>query len=154
MNDVTAVRREGQAAIAERLDPTQYPECGGPMLSRESVAYEVSSRVQAVAWGGLGLVRQLVKRLGVAKSVDERVSVFRRHFPYHESDHILNLIYNLVTGGYTLEDLEIRRRDLAYLDAVGARRIPGPSTAGDFLRRFDEAQVREAFHANRQLPDP
>jgi len=151
VNNVTAVRREGQAAIAERLDPTQYPECGGPMLSRESVVYEVSSRVQAVAWGGLGLVRQLVKRLGVAKSVDERVCVFRRHFPYHESDHVLNLVYNLISGGSTLEDLETRRRDLAYLDALGARRIPDPTTAGDFLRRFDEEQVHALLEANLEI---
>ena len=27
--------------------------------------------------------------------------------------------------------------NVAYLDALGARRIPDPTTAGDFCRRFD-----------------
>ena len=148
MKDITAVQREGQAASAARLDPSWYPESDGPMLSGESVHYEVSGRTQAIVWGGLGVVRQLVKRLGMAKTLDARVTVLKRHFPYHESDHILNMIYNLVTGGRTLEDLESRRRDVAYLDALGARRIPDPTTAGDFLRRFDAAQIQALLEAN------
>ena len=99
----------------------------------------------------MGLVRQLVKRLDVAKMLDARVEVLQRHFPYHESDHILSMIYNLITGGCTLEDLEQRRRDLAYLDALGARRIPDPTTAGDFLRRFDEESIAALLAANLEI---
>ena len=149
--NVTAIQRAGQAAVEERLDPTWYPESDRPMLSNESVRYEVSARKEAIVWGGLGLIRQLVKRLGVAKRLDARVEVLKRHFPYHESDHILNMAYNLITGGSTLEDLERRRRDLAYLDALGARRIPDPTTAGDFLRRFDEEQVEALLEANLEI---
>lgn len=121
------------------------------MLSGESVRYEVSRRSGAIVWGGLGLMRQLVKRLGAATTLDRRVEVLKRHFPYHESDHILNLVYNLITGGCTLEDLERRRSDPAYLDALGARRIPDPTTAGDFLRRFDEEQVEALLNANLEI---
>ena len=151
MKHVTSVQRAGQAAIEERLDPTWYPETDGPMLSSESVRYELSARSQAIVWGGLGLVRQLVKRLGVGKTLDARVEVLKRHFPYHESDHILNLIYNLISGGSTLEDLEPRRRDPAYLDALGARRIPDPTTAGDFLRRFGKEQIEALLEANLEI---
>ncbi len=151
MKQITVVQREGQAAIKARLDPTWYPETDVPMLSEESVYYQISTRSKAIVCGGLGLVRQLVKHLGIAKTLDRRVEVLKRHFPYHESDHILNMIYNLVTGGCTLEDLERRRRDLAYLDAVGARRIPGPTTAGDFLRRFDEKQIVGLLEANLEI---
>lgn len=151
MNQITAIRRAGQAAIRERLDPRWYPETDRPVLSGESVRFEVSQRSGAIAWGGLGLIRQLVKRLGVAKRLDARVEVLQRHFPYHESDHILNLVYNLVSGGETLEDLERRRCDVAYLDAVGARRIPDPTTAGDFLRRFDEGDIRSLLEASLEI---
>ena len=151
MKQITAVQREGQAAIAARLDPTWYPEKDCPMLSGESVHFEVSGRDNAVVWGGLGLVRQLVKRLGIAKTLDTRVEVLKRHFPYHESDHILSMIYNLVSGGCTLEDLDHRRRDVAYLDALGARRVPDPTTAGDFLRRFDEEQIVALLEANLEI---
>jgi hypothetical protein len=63
------------------------------------------------------------------------------HQPYHESDHVLNIAYNLLCGGKTLEDLEQRRQDEVYLDALGAKVIPDPTTAGDFCRRFTEADV-------------
>lgn len=148
MNDGTAVGRAGQEAIEERLDRRWYPDGDGPILSEESVRFELSERVRAVAWGGLGLLRQLVKRLGVAKMVDARVEVLKRHFPYHESDHVLSLIYNLHSGGRTLEDLDHRRRDLCYLDALGARRIPDSTTSGDFLRRFEEVDVHALLEAN------
>jgi hypothetical protein len=35
-----------------------------------------------------------------------------------------------------LEHIEHRRNDEAYLDALGAQRIPDPTTEGDFCRRF------------------
>jgi hypothetical protein len=49
--------------------------------------------------------------------------------------------------------LELRRQDEVYLDALGTRRIPDPTTAGDFCRRFKEADVRnllDVFHGVRQ----
>jgi hypothetical protein len=65
------------------------------------------------------------------------------HLPYHESDHVLNLAYNALCDGDCLEDLELRRNDEVYLNALGARRIPDPTTAGDFCRRFEPQDVRE-----------
>jgi hypothetical protein len=41
-----------------------------------------------------------------------------------------------------MEDLELLRRNVGYMDALGARRIPDPTTAGDFLRRFDAEGVK------------
>jgi hypothetical protein len=58
------------------------------------------------------------------------------HLPYHESDHVLNLTYNLLAGGQRLEDIELRRQDEVFLNGLGAQRIPDPTTAGDFTRRF------------------
>jgi hypothetical protein len=51
-----------------------------------------------------------------------------------------------------LEHLELLRNDEAYLDALGASRIPDPTTAGDFCRRFDEQQIdtlQEVFNEAR-----
>jgi hypothetical protein len=58
------------------------------------------------------------------------------HLPYHESDHVLALAYLPLCGGTCIEDLELLRNDEVFLDALGARRIPDPTTAGDFCRRF------------------
>jgi len=38
--------------------------------------------------------------------------------------------------------MELRRSDAVYLDALGAQRIPDPTTAGDFCRRFDETAIQ------------
>ena len=80
---------------------------------------------RAVDCGGLGVIQLLVKQLELAETIDQRVKVLERHLPYRESDHVLNLIYNVMTGGSCLQDVEARRRDPVYLDALGARKVPG-----------------------------
>jgi hypothetical protein len=62
--------------------------------------------------------------------------------PYHESDHVLNIAYNALCGGRTLDDIEHRRMNAVFLDAIGAKAIPDPTTAGDFCRRFSERDLR------------
>jgi len=63
------------------------------------------------------------------------------HLPYHESDHVLNIAYNILAGGQRLEDIELRRQDEVFLNGLGAERIPDPTTAGDFTRRFSEEDI-------------
>jgi hypothetical protein len=55
---------------------------------------------------------------------------------------VLNLAYNALCEGTCLQDLELRRNDEVYLDALGARRIPDPTTAGDFCRRFSPDAIQ------------
>jgi hypothetical protein len=74
------------------------------------------------------------------------VEVLKVALPYHESDHVLGVAYNVLCGGTCLQDIEQRRQDEVYLDALGAQRIPDPTTAGDFCRRFDEPAI-EALQA-------
>jgi hypothetical protein len=71
------------------------------------------------------------------------VEVLAFHRPYHESDHVLNIAYNGLLGGDCLDDIEQRRNDENYLNLLGAARIPDPTTAGDFCRRFDEDSIYE-----------
>jgi hypothetical protein len=85
----------------------------------------------------------MVHRLKLDQRIDESLSLLKRHIPYHESDHILNIAYNLLAGGTKLEDIELLRQDVAYLDMLGADRIPDPTTAGDFLRRMGKADTEK-----------
>ena len=89
----------------------------------------------------------LARRTGLTAAIDESLQLLKVHQPYHESDHVLNLAYNILCGGRTLEDLEQRRQDEVYLDALGARVIPDPTTAGDFCRRFAAADVEALLTA-------
>ncbi|AOY57784.1 conserved uncharacterized protein [Desulfococcus multivorans] len=50
-----------------------------------------------------------------------------------------------------LEDIELLRNDEAWLNALGAELISDPTTAGDFLRRFDEDQIIELMEAKNEI---
>src|ERR671911_1516149 len=103
----------------------------------------MSEKVRGIAPGGLGAIHLLARKIGLIRDLDENLHLLKRHLPYHESDHVLNIAYNLLAGGSRLEHLEVRRNDEVYLDALGAERIPDPTTAGDFCRRFAEADVEQ-----------
>lgn len=123
--------------LLRRLDKDNYPDdLSRPMIRGSTPLYELAGRSTGTACGGIGLIHQMVRELGLAEVIDRRLQLFKMHLPYHESDHVLNLAYNALCGGTCLEDLELRRQDEAYLNLVGAIRIPDPTTAGDFCRRF------------------
>jgi len=81
------------------------------------------------------------RQTGLAKAIDDKLKLLKRHLPYYESDYVLNIAYNILCNGDCLEDIERLRNDEVYLDALGAHRIPDPTTAGDFCRRFSQAEV-------------
>lgn len=89
----------------------------------------------------------MVGRIGLAKNIDNHLQVLKFHVPYHESDHILNIAYNLMCGGRVLDDIELRRNAPAFLTALGTKSIPDPTTAGDFCRRFNSSDVWELMNA-------
>ena len=138
--------------IARRLNKNDNRGCDRPIMTASNIHYEIADRTRATANGGVGAMHLLVRKLGLDQAIDRHLDLFKIHLPYHESDHVLNIAYNLLAGGTCLEHLELLRSDEAYLDALGARRIPDPTTAGDFCRRFDEAAIfrlQEIFNATR-----
>jgi hypothetical protein len=112
------------------------------MLAAKNIQYELAGRTRAVGCGGIGAVHLLARHVGLPELIDGNLCLLKRHLPYHESDHVLTLAYNILAGGSCIEDLERLRTDEAVLDALGASRIPDPTTAGDFCRRFtDDASI-------------
>jgi len=111
------------------------------MYRARNIQYEHSDRVRGLASGGIGAMHRLVQHTGLVDAIDRRVELLKEHLPYHESDHVLGITYNVLCGGTCLQDIERRRQDEVYLDALGAQRIPDPTTAGDFCRRFDEPAI-------------
>ena len=116
------------------------------MYRARNIQYEHSDRVRGLASGGIGAMHRLALHTGLVAALDAHVEVLNKLLPYHESDHVLGIAYNVLCGGTCLQDIELRRQDEVYLDALGAQRIPDPTTAGDFCRRFDEAAI-EALQA-------
>ncbi len=143
---------QSKRRIERRLNRNDNSGCERPMITASNIGYEIADRTQAVAAGGIGAVHLVAKKLGLVEAIDRRLHLLKVHLPYHESDHVLNIAYNLLAGGACLEHLELRRNDEVYLDALGARRIPDPTTAGDFCRRFtphDVDALQEAFNQTR-----
>lgn len=143
---------QSKRRIARRLDKDDLRGCERPVMTASNIHYEIADRVRATASGGIGAIHRLVRKLGLDQAIDRRLRLLKIHLPYHESDHVLNIAYNLLAGGACLEHLEFLRQDEAYLDALGARRVPDPTTAGDFCRRFgwaDIIELTEVFNATR-----
>ena len=138
--------RNAKRRIHRRLDGARE-DTGKPMLSSAKIRVELAGKVRAIGCGGIGLVHQLAHATGLVEAIDRRVHALKVHRPYHESDHVLNLAYNAICGGVRLEDIELRRNDEVFLDALGTERIPDPTTAGDFCRRFDEPRIRRLMEA-------
>jgi len=113
------------------------------MISSGKIHYEIGANIDAMSYGGIGAVHRLVTKLGLPQAIDERIKLLKVHLPYHESDHVLNLAYNVLCGGTRLEDIERLRHDTAYMNALGADLIPDYIMAGNFCRRFDVSQVTE-----------
>ena len=111
------------------------------MYRASNIQYEHSDRVRGLVSGGIGAMHQLAQHTGLVEAIDRHVQVLKVALPYHESDHVLGIAYNVLCGGTCLQDIEQRRQDEVYLDALGTQRIPDPTTAGDFCRRFDEAAI-------------
>jgi hypothetical protein len=111
------------------------------MYRASNMQYEHSDRIRGLESGGIGAMHQLAQHLGLVDAINQHVNVFKVHLPYAESDHVLGIAYNILCGGTCLEDIERLRQDEVYLDALGAQRIPDPTTAGDFCRRFTEADI-------------
>jgi hypothetical protein len=127
--------------ILRRLNKEDLQGCDQPMLTASNIHYEIADRTQAAVAGGIGAMHLLVKKLGLDQAINRCLGLLKINLPYHDSDHVLNIAYNLLAGGTCLEHLELLRHNAAYLDALGARRIPDPTTAGDFCRRFDTWRI-------------
>lgn len=147
------ILRNRKNRIQRRLAPKNWEAQAQPMLRGGNLHYEMAERAGAVGCGGLGVIHTLAQRLGLVQQIDEHLHLLKVHLPYQESDHVLNLSYNILAGGVRLEDIELRRQDENFLNGLGAQRIPDPTTAGDFTRRFKPEDIlilQECINWTRQ----
>jgi hypothetical protein len=138
--------------LETRLARKQYEDQPKSMFKDSNIHYQIAERARAIGFGGIGAMHKLVCKLRLDRAINQNVALLQRHVPYWESDHVLNLAYNVLTGGTCLEDIERLRNDETYMNGLDAERIPDPTTAGDFLRRFDETWIfalQETFNETR-----
>ena len=139
--------------LEKRLERKQFEDQPAPMFKDSNIVYEIGDRTRAVGYGGIGAIHKMVCKLKLDAAINDGIELLKVHVPYHESDHVLNIAYNVLSGGTCLEDIDRLRNDETYMNALGATRIPDPTTAGDFLRRFDVPAIvglQEKFNTTRQ----
>ncbi|MCP5039378.1 MAG: IS1380 family transposase [bacterium] len=107
----------------------------------------MATRTEATIHGGIALAHRVARESGLAAAINKYVKLLKIHCPYHESDHVLNIAFNAMCGGQTLDDIELRRNDAAFLNALQTEAIPDPTTAGDFCRRFEEGDIHALMAA-------
>jgi hypothetical protein len=137
--------------IAKRLKRKQWENQCNPMFKASNIHYEIDGRHKGISSGGIGAIHLMNKNLGFVQEVDNVLHLLKRHLPYHESDHVLNIAYNVIAGGTRLEDIELHRQDEAWLNALDADIIPDPTTSGDFLRRFGEKDIIDLMEAENTI---
>jgi len=97
--------------ILRRIENQPGVERHEPMMAASNIRYEIADRTRAIAPGGIGAIDLLAQELGLVRDINDGLHLLKRHLPYFESDHVLNLAYNLLAGGSRLEHIEVRRND-------------------------------------------
>ncbi|MEK7717491.1 MAG: IS1380 family transposase [Pseudomonadota bacterium] len=139
------IRRRLERANELKYRRAQQRE--GTVLDTAGLKFELGDKARGVGYGGVPLLVRLAREVGLVDAIDRRLGLLAVHLPYHESDHVLNFAINPLCGGDCMQDMELRRNDACFLDALGAEAIPDPTTAGDFCRRFEVGDVRSLMDA-------
>ena len=128
--------------VHDRLDKTKLPDFSKPIFRGcGNFHFQFNDRINGSAFGGIRLLHKLAQDIGLVDAIDKRLKLLKLHLPYSDSDHVLNFAINALCNKNCLDDIELRRNDPAFLDALGAQRIPDSTTAGDYCRRFQPGDV-------------
>jgi len=120
--------------------------------SRENhIEYELTD-LPITALGGLPVVKEAAKALGIDHLFNKYLRIKLRENGYSEYELSMAVILTLLAGGESIEDADKIRMD----EVVSGKRFPHSTTVGDFLRRFTEeeqfnALTRVEDELNRQL---
>ena len=120
--------------ILRRIENKPGVERHQPMMAASNIRYEIAAKVRAIAPGGIGAIHLLARKLGLVDVIDRALHLLKRHQPYFESDHVLNIAYNLLSGGNAWSTWEAAAKTTFTLtasedDASPTRPPPGNSAA-------------------------
>jgi len=97
------------------------------------------SKVLITSFGGLPLVMETFRALGLPQSVDKHVPVLQRPGKYEEADYVESFLSLFAAGGDCLDDFHLLRQDAA-LQKLGLK-VPSAEAARFFLNAFHEEEA-------------
>lgn len=101
--------------------------------------------------GGLVVVEELARALGVWAEVDQAMAGPKSGRGYKPRDFVRPLVWMLQAGGRRLEDLRELRAEQEVLGKLGLEAVPDAGTVGDWLRRQGEKGVEGINRVSRRL---
>jgi hypothetical protein len=134
-----------------------HREGGTQQVNRQKVVGKVGKfnicfrKEQLTSHAGTVLLQDFAQRLGVEQVLDEELQVKARERGYSEGQAIRGLVYNVILGGTHLSDLDVLRGDPGTQELLGAETILAPTTAGEFLRKFDIGDVHDLQRVHLRL---
>ena len=90
------IKKRKAKVVARHAKAGHWHAQAQPMLGSGTVHYEVGGNTEAMSYGGIAPVHRLVTKLGLRSQIDANLSLLKVHLPYHESDHVLNVAYNIL----------------------------------------------------------
>jgi len=104
-------------------------------------------------YGGIGLFRKFVRKLGVEKVLDKvnPPQVKEKISGYSIGQKIASLVYGLVCGLERPSDTEVLKRDKVLHTVIGCQDYPGQSTFSRFLKSFTVKGAKEIGEKNSQM---
>jgi len=88
---ITKKLKRRKQRIQYRLRNINWKEQPKPMFSAKNIHYDIADRSRGLTYGGIGGMQLLVKQTGLVKAIDDKLKLLKRHLPYYESDHVLNI---------------------------------------------------------------
>jgi hypothetical protein len=71
----------GKGKIRRRLDRPVTAPPPNPVFTASSIHYDVATKTRAISCGGIGAIHLLVRKLGPAEAIDQRLHLLRLHLP-------------------------------------------------------------------------
>ena len=98
-----------------------------------------TSKVLMTSFGGLPLVMETFRALGLPQSVQKYLPLLQRQVKYAEADYVESFLSLFAAGGDCFDDLRLLRQDAA-LQKLGLK-VPSPEAARFFLNAFHEPEA-------------
>jgi hypothetical protein len=98
-----------------------------------------ASKVLLTSFGGLPLVMETFRALGVPQSIQKHLPLLQRQGKYQEADYVESFVSVFAGGGDCVDDFELLRSDEG-LKKLGLR-VPSPEAVRCFLNAFHEEEL-------------
>jgi hypothetical protein len=100
-----------------------------------------TSKVLMTSFGGLPLVMETFRALGLVQSIQKHLPVLERQGKYQEADYVESFVCLFAAGGNCVDDFELLRSDEG-LRRLGLR-VPSPEAIRHFLNVFHDEELLE-----------